>query len=214
METRDSERECRHNSVISDIWFYIRFFKEHEPFVLVFGMAEIIFGAIMPLFTIYLPKVAIDLVERRAASGRTLLVLGGFSLLTMLAAGMQKGGERERRRVCAVFRSHNGIFGFCQQYHEFPRYSARRGKRHGLHQGVSGFAGGKPQERRRAYRQYFSPAGNHISACGLFLSKYGGGGQNRIPRFKPDHPRRGEARACGGKRCGKDDVGQTFVRDV
>ena len=93
METRDSERECRHNSVISDIWFYIRFFKEHEPFVLVFGMAEIIFGAIVPLFTIYLPKVAIDLVERRAASGRTLLVLGGFSLLTMLAAGMQKGVE-------------------------------------------------------------------------------------------------------------------------
>lgn len=93
METRDSGRECRHNSVISDIWFYIRFFKEHEPFVLVFGMAEIIFGAIMPLFTIYLPKVAIDLVERRAASGRTLLVLGGFGLLTMLAAGMQKGVE-------------------------------------------------------------------------------------------------------------------------
>lgn len=89
----NSEQECRHNSVISDIWFYIRFFKEHEPFVLVFGGAEIIFGAILPLFTIYLPKIALDLVERRAASGRALLILGGFSLLIMLAGGLHKGVE-------------------------------------------------------------------------------------------------------------------------
>lgn len=83
----------KHNSVISDIWFYIRLFRKHEPLVLVFGGAEIILGALLPLFTIYLPKIAIDLVERKASSGQALLILGGFSILAMFASGMYKGVE-------------------------------------------------------------------------------------------------------------------------
>ncbi len=83
----------KHNSVISDIWFYIRLFRKHEPLVLVLGGAEIILGALLPLFMIYLPKIAIDLVERKASSGQALLILGGFSILAMFASGMYKGVE-------------------------------------------------------------------------------------------------------------------------
>lgn len=83
----------KHNSVISDIWFYLRLFKKHEPLVLVFGGAEIILGAFLPFFMIYLPKLALDLVEQGAPVGRAALVLGSFSLLMMLACGVQKGVE-------------------------------------------------------------------------------------------------------------------------
>lgn len=81
----------KHNSVISDIWFYIRLFRKNEPLVLVLGGAEIVLGAFLPFFMIYLPKVAIDLVERRAPAGQALLALGGFGILAMLASGMYKG---------------------------------------------------------------------------------------------------------------------------
>lgn len=93
MGTCNSEREWKHNSVISDIWFYIRLFRKYEPLVLVFGGVEIILGALLPLFMIYLPKIAIDLVERRVPAGQALLILGGFSILAMLANGMYKGVE-------------------------------------------------------------------------------------------------------------------------
>lgn len=93
MGTCNSEQEWKHNSVISDIWFYIRFYKKHEPFVLVFGGAEIIFGAFLPILMIYLPKIAIDLVERRETPGRAFLILGGFGLFTMLICGAKKGVE-------------------------------------------------------------------------------------------------------------------------
>lgn len=93
METRDKEQEWKHNSVISDIWFYIRFYKKHEPFVLVFGGMEIIFGVLLPLLMIYLPKIAIDLVERGEAPGKAFLILGGFGFLTMLICGAKKGVE-------------------------------------------------------------------------------------------------------------------------
>ena len=68
----------KHNSVISDIWFYIRLFRKNEPLVLVLGGAEIVLGAFLPFFMIYLPKVAIDLVERRAPAGPALIFIGGF----------------------------------------------------------------------------------------------------------------------------------------
>lgn len=91
MGTQNSEQKWKQNSVISDIWFYIRLFKTHEPFVLALGAVEILLGALLPLFTIYLPKIAIDLVERKVSAEYALLVLGGFSVLAMLASGTQKG---------------------------------------------------------------------------------------------------------------------------
>lgn len=93
MESQNRGRELKHNTIISDIWFYIRYYKKYEPFVLVFCGIEIILGALLPLFMIYLPKIAIDLVEQRAPVGHALLVLGGFGTLTMLVCGVKKGVE-------------------------------------------------------------------------------------------------------------------------
>ncbi|MDE5717461.1 MAG: ABC transporter ATP-binding protein/permease [Lachnospiraceae bacterium] len=93
MESQNRGRELKHNTIISDIWFYIRYYKKYEPFVLGFCGIEIILGALLPLFMIYLPKIAIDLVEQRAPVGHALLVLGGFGTLTMLVCGVKKGVE-------------------------------------------------------------------------------------------------------------------------
>lgn len=93
MESQNRGWELKHNTIISDIWFYIRYYKKYEPFVLVFCGIQIILGALWPLFMIYLPKIAIDLVEQRAPVGHALLVPGGFGTLTMLVCGVKKGVE-------------------------------------------------------------------------------------------------------------------------
>lgn len=89
MKARSSEWEPKHNSIVSDVWFFIHFYKKHEPFVLVFCGIEIVLGALFPLLAIYLPKIAIDLVEQRAALGHAMFVLGGWSLLTVLVYGVK-----------------------------------------------------------------------------------------------------------------------------
>ena len=91
METSSKEFEPKHYSIVSDIWYFIRFYRKQEPFVLVFCGIEIILGALSPLLMIYLPKIAIDLVERRAAVRHVLFVLGGYSILMMLVYGFKNG---------------------------------------------------------------------------------------------------------------------------
>ena len=91
METSTKEFEPKHYSIVSDIWFFIRFYRKQEPFVLVFCGIEIILGAFSPLLAIYLPKIAIDLVEQRVAIGHALLVLGCYSLILMLVYGLKNG---------------------------------------------------------------------------------------------------------------------------
>ena len=93
MESQDRRQELKHNTITSDIRFYIRYYKKYEPFVLVFCGIEIILGALLPLFMIYLPKIAIDLVEQKAPVGHSLLVLGGFGTLSMLVCGVKKSVE-------------------------------------------------------------------------------------------------------------------------
>lgn len=91
METQTKEFEPKHYSIASDIWYFIRFYREQEPVVLVFCAIEILLGALSPLLMIYLPKIAIDLVEQRAAVGHALLALGGYSILMMLVYGFKSG---------------------------------------------------------------------------------------------------------------------------
>lgn len=93
METENKQFRPKHYSILSDILFFIRFYKQNEPFVLVFCAIEIVLGAFMPLLVIYLPKIAIDLVEQKAAVGRALYILGGYSVLMMLVFGLKNGVE-------------------------------------------------------------------------------------------------------------------------
>lgn len=89
METRNEKWKPKRYSVISDILFFIRYYKKYEPFVLILGGIEIILGAFLPLCLIYMPKIAIDLVERRTSVGHAMLILGGFCLFTMLVSGVK-----------------------------------------------------------------------------------------------------------------------------
>ncbi|MCI9079358.1 MAG: ABC transporter ATP-binding protein [Lachnospiraceae bacterium] len=71
----------KHYSIISDIIYFIRYFKEYEPVVLFFSMLEIILSAIVPLTGIYLPKIAIDLITRKASIQEAVVILVLFTVL-------------------------------------------------------------------------------------------------------------------------------------
>lgn len=88
METTKQKFEPKHYSVISDIWYFIRYYRKHEPMVLVCCAAEILLGALLPLLLIYLPKLALDLVEQKAGVGYAVRMLGSYSLLMMLLYGL------------------------------------------------------------------------------------------------------------------------------
>ena len=81
--------ETIHHSIGNDILFFIRFYRQHEPMVLVFCGLEILLSAMLPMFYIYLPKLTIDLVEGQADMGQLLLTLGGFTLVLMLLNGLK-----------------------------------------------------------------------------------------------------------------------------
>ncbi len=86
--------DIKHYSIGSDIWFFIRYYKQYEPMVLVCCAAEILLGALLPFFSIYLPKVAIDLVAQGAGTREVLVLLGGFTLLLIVFYGAKSGVEQ------------------------------------------------------------------------------------------------------------------------
>lgn len=111
METENRHTKPKHHSIISDIWFFVRFYRREEPFILLLCAAEIILGAFMPLLMIYLPKIAIDLVEQRADIGRAVLILGGYSLLMMFVFGLKNGIQAGKYNLYNTQRSNIlGIF--------------------------------------------------------------------------------------------------------
>ena len=71
----------KHYSILSDIIYFIKYFKKYEPLVLYFSLLEIILSAVVPLTGIYLPKIAIDLVTRKAAIQEAVTILVLFTLL-------------------------------------------------------------------------------------------------------------------------------------
>lgn len=91
METTKKEFEPKHYSVVSDIWFYIRFYRKHEPVVLLCCVIEILLSAALPLLSIYLPKITIDLVEKGVTAGRIAGVLGAYTFFMMLLYGLNSG---------------------------------------------------------------------------------------------------------------------------
>lgn len=78
-----AEHKIKHYSIVSDIVYFIRHFKKHEPWVLVFSVAEILLRSVIPLLGIWLPKITVDLVVQGATVSRVAVVLGSFTLLMM-----------------------------------------------------------------------------------------------------------------------------------
>ncbi len=80
-QTTKQEFVPKHYSILSDIIYFIKYFKKYEPLVLYFSLLEIILSAVVPLTGIYLPKIAIDLVTRKAAIQEAVTILVLFTLL-------------------------------------------------------------------------------------------------------------------------------------
>lgn len=91
METMKKAFEPKRHSILSNIGFFIRYYRVYQPVVLVCCAAEILLGALLPLFTIYLPKLAIDLVEQSVSVGYAVCVLGIYSLAMMIFSGLNRG---------------------------------------------------------------------------------------------------------------------------
>lgn len=88
METESrKEPECRHYSVVGNVWYFIKLFWKHAPSVLVLCGIEIILASIMPLIGIYLPKLTIDLVTQGVTMQRLMAVLIPFTIWMMLLYG-------------------------------------------------------------------------------------------------------------------------------
>lgn len=87
MEADKKEFVPKHYSILSDILFFADYFKREEPMVLFFSVIEILLKAAVPLFGIWLPKLAIDLVEKEAGITQAAFVLGGFVLCMIVFNG-------------------------------------------------------------------------------------------------------------------------------
>ncbi len=88
MKEKNKESFVRHHSVLSDIIYFIKYYKKYEPLVLIFSVLEIIFKSMLPLIGIVLPKLAVDMVTNGTAEGRAIATLAGFTVLAMLAYGL------------------------------------------------------------------------------------------------------------------------------
>jgi len=71
----------KHYNVLQNIAYCYRFYRENIPAFLWLCLMEIAFGAAVPYFGIYLPKLAVDLVTEGVTPGKLCLTLGGFGLL-------------------------------------------------------------------------------------------------------------------------------------
>ena len=77
----------KHYSILSDIYFFIKFFRQEEPMVLVLSVLEILLRSVAPLIGIWLPKLTIDLAEQGVTVTRAATALGCFVLLMIIVNG-------------------------------------------------------------------------------------------------------------------------------
>ena len=86
----------KHNSMVSNILYFVHYYRKEDPIVLWFSLGEILAGAILPFAVIYYPKLVLDLLQQGAGIIRVLTVLGSFTLLLMILYGVKgalEGGK-------------------------------------------------------------------------------------------------------------------------
>ncbi len=73
----------KHYNILQNIGYYFGYYRRTVPAFLWMGLGEIVFGAVEPLFGIYLSKLAVDLVTKGVTLQRLWLSLGVFGLLAL-----------------------------------------------------------------------------------------------------------------------------------
>ncbi len=71
-------------SLWNNICFFYGKLYEFKPMLLWLMAAQVVFGVVTPLFTIYIPKVFVDMVTGQASIQRFILLFGGFVVLYIL----------------------------------------------------------------------------------------------------------------------------------
>ncbi|MDE7240128.1 MAG: hypothetical protein K2N41_10530, partial [Lachnospiraceae bacterium] len=82
MKQTKSQYEKQYN-LLQNIGYYFKYYRQSIPVFLWMCFAEVLFGAVQPLFGIYLPKLTLDLVTRGVTLKRLWLTLAVFGFLCM-----------------------------------------------------------------------------------------------------------------------------------
>lgn len=91
MENQENEKKefvPKHYSIVSNILYFVKFFRKYEPIVLICCIIEIILGAALPLFSIYLPKLTVDLIVSNEELKKAIVFFVGFTFFMMAVYGI------------------------------------------------------------------------------------------------------------------------------
>ncbi len=95
MKQTESQYE-KHYNIFQNIGYYFRYYRQSIPAFLWLSLVEIVFGAVSPLFGIYLPKLAVDLAAEGVTWQRmwlTLGIFGGLCLCVKVSAAASETGK-------------------------------------------------------------------------------------------------------------------------
>lgn len=90
------EKENLRYSIFQNIVFLLRDIRAEHPVLLLFIAMQVVLSVVSPVFGIYMPKIALDLVLNRADIPEICLVLGSFGgimALAMALSGMANEGK-------------------------------------------------------------------------------------------------------------------------
>lgn len=82
MKQEESQYQ-KHYNIFQNIDYYFKYYRQSIPAFLWLCLVEIVFGAVSPLFGIYLPKLAVDLVTKGVTWQRMWLTVGIFGILCL-----------------------------------------------------------------------------------------------------------------------------------
>lgn len=71
-------------SVFNNICFFYKKLYEYKPLLIWMNIGSIVFGITLPVFSIYMPKVLVDLVTEQVSMQNFIMIFGGFVLVYVL----------------------------------------------------------------------------------------------------------------------------------
>lgn len=89
------KKEKNQYSLINNIAFYFKKLYEFQPSIIFIMVLQVILAVTLPVFTIYMPKLLVDLATNHASVEKFIIVFGGFAvayiLFSLLASYARNG---------------------------------------------------------------------------------------------------------------------------
>lgn len=79
-EPMKKKNEKNQYSLINNIAFYFKKLYEFQPSIIFIMVLQVILAVTLPVFTIYMPKILVDLATNHASIEKFVIVFGGFSV--------------------------------------------------------------------------------------------------------------------------------------